>query len=90
MRRKYLPIGITVTSHIFRHTFITRIYRATKDIQIAQELAGHANIATTTRYTHRTRDEKRAAVECLEADKRIISTGEGNSKGFLETPVSAG
>ncbi len=65
-KRKDLPTNLTVTSHLFRHTFITGIYRNTKDLQIAQELAGHSHITTTIRYMHRSRDEKRAAVALLE------------------------
>lgn len=38
--------------HLFRHYFLTRVWRQTGDIRIAQKLAGHANIGTTTRYTH--------------------------------------
>lgn len=54
-----------VTSHSFRHTFITSLIRETKDIQIAADLAGHANLSTTLLYTHRSRDEKALAVQQL-------------------------
>jgi integrase/recombinase XerD len=72
LRRGRLQTNLTVTPHLFRHTFITQVYRRTKDIQIAQELAGHASITTTTRYMHRTRGEKRAAVNLLD-DQRCNS-----------------
>ena len=38
--------------HALRHTAITNVRRKTGDIRIAQKVARHANIATTTRYEH--------------------------------------
>jgi site-specific recombinase XerD len=38
--------------HLFRHYFLTRVWRQTRDLLMAQSLAGHANVATTTLYTH--------------------------------------
>jgi integrase/recombinase XerD len=74
-RRGGMETNLTVTSHLFRHTFLTRVYRETKDLQIVQELAGHASISTTTRYTHRTRAEKAAAVARL--DRHPAGSGLG-------------
>lgn len=54
-----------ITSHSFRHTFITAIMRGTHDIQLAADLAGHADLSTTLRYSHRSRGEKALAVEEL-------------------------
>jgi len=38
--------------YAFRHTFITNILADSKNLKLAQELAGHSQIATTLRYTH--------------------------------------
>jgi site-specific recombinase XerD len=38
--------------HELRHTAITNAYRHTRDIRIAQRVARHARIDTTTRYEH--------------------------------------
>lgn len=41
-----------LTLHVWRHTFCTRLVSAGIDIRTVQELAGHADISTTMRYTH--------------------------------------
>lgn len=51
--------------HSLRHTAITNAYRATRDIRIAQRVARHARIDTTTRYEHASDQEVAAAVRGL-------------------------
>jgi site-specific recombinase XerD len=53
------------TFHELRHTAITNAYRATKDIRIAQRVARHARIDTTTRYEHASDQEVANAVKGL-------------------------
>jgi site-specific recombinase XerD len=38
--------------YCLRHTALSRAYRASKDLRLVQELAGHASIKTTQIYTH--------------------------------------
>lgn len=38
--------------HALRHTFVSNLYRATRDPVLAQRLARHARIETTLAYTH--------------------------------------
>ncbi|MBI9051348.1 MAG: tyrosine-type recombinase/integrase [Anaerolineaceae bacterium] len=47
----------SITPHSFRHYFVTVVLNTTNNVRIAQELARHSNIATTTRYTHLTNQE---------------------------------
>lgn len=42
----------SVRVHDFRHYFVTRVYTASRDIKATKELARHADISTTSRYTH--------------------------------------
>ena len=38
--------------HCMRHSAITNVYRATKDMLLTQRFARHSHLATTTAYTH--------------------------------------
>lgn len=46
-----------ITPHSFRHYFVTVALRASGSLAHVQELARHANIETTKRYTHLADDE---------------------------------
>jgi len=43
--------------HTLRHTAITNVYRATKDLFLAQRFARHASPLTTVAYTHPSDEE---------------------------------
>lgn len=49
--------------HDLRHTFATRTRRNGADLGVVKELLGHANIATTAKYSHVTQDDLRVAME---------------------------
>lgn len=49
--------------HDNRHTAATRLVRATGNLKAAQKLLGHTELATTSRYSHVTKDDLRAAME---------------------------
>jgi integrase len=51
--------------HSLRHTAITNLYRATKDILLTQRFARHAHLATTTTYTHAADEDLLAGVQRL-------------------------
>jgi site-specific recombinase XerD len=53
--------------HSLRHTAISNVYRETRDIRIAQRVARHANINTTTIYEHASDETIAAAVKKLKA-----------------------
>jgi len=38
--------------HTLRHTAVTNVYRATKDLYLTQRFARHSSPLTTTVYTH--------------------------------------
>lgn len=62
IKRRAVEAGVdpkTVRPHDFRHYFVTVVYHA-KGIRLAQKLARHERIETTSRYTHLVEDEGEA------------------------------
>jgi integrase/recombinase XerC len=62
IKRRAIEAGVdpkTVRVHDFRHYFVTVVYHA-KGIRLAQKLARHERIETTSRYTHLVEDEGEA------------------------------
>jgi site-specific recombinase XerD len=50
------------SAHAFRHTFATKVYSATGDLQVTQAALGHASIASTVVYARVDKARVRAAV----------------------------
>lgn len=53
--------------HDLRHTFATRMLRATNNIKLVSKLLGHSSIETTTRYAHVLVDDMRSALDGFSA-----------------------
>lgn len=52
--------------HALRHTYATHLIKACRDLTVAQEQLGHADIRTTMRYSDMTMERKRKAAEELD------------------------
>ncbi len=53
----------TFTAHQLRHRYVTRLLAQGHNLALVQKAAGHANIRTTTLYTHLVKDDLRVLVE---------------------------
>ena len=51
--------------HALRHTAVTNVYRASRDLFLAQRFARHASPLTTIVYTHPSDEELREGVRAL-------------------------
>ena len=58
-------IGRRVHFHLLRHTALTRLYDATKDIRLVQDVAGHDDPKTTAIYAHTSAANLKDAMESL-------------------------
>ena len=60
--------GVTLSAHILRHTFLTRMVRQGSDLVLVAELAGHRRLETTRRYSLPSDVDRLLAVENLQID----------------------
>lgn len=54
-----------ITAHSLRHTFLTLALQSGADLATVKALAGHASVATTSRYLHTSEELMEKAIERL-------------------------
>jgi site-specific recombinase XerD len=60
--------GVSLSAHVLRHTFLTRLVRQGSDLVLVAELAGHRRLETTRRYSLPSDIDRLLAVENLQID----------------------
>ena len=60
--------GVSLSAHLLRHTFLTRMVRQGSDLVLVAELAGHRRLETTRRYSLPSDIDRLLAVESLQID----------------------
>lgn len=70
--------------HDTRHTAATRLVRATGNLKLAQKLLGHADLATTSRYSHVTDADLRAGMEAVIPTQNRTGAAEGDDKALKD------
>ncbi len=68
VRRLAQHADLEASAHTLRHTYLTRLVRAGNDIVLVAELAGHAGLKTTRRYSLPSAADLQAAMDALPAD----------------------
>jgi len=68
LRRLGRQADVETSAHTLRHTCLTRLVRAGNDIVLVAELAGHARLETTRRYSLPSDAERQAAMDALTVD----------------------
>jgi integrase len=58
--------GTSFGIYSLRHTFATRFYTKTKDLDALRRILGHADLKTVMRYVHQDADELRKAMQAYE------------------------
>jgi site-specific recombinase XerD len=65
VRRLAQDADLEASAHTLRHTCLTRLVRAGNDIVLVAELAGHARLETTRRYSLPSDTDRQAAMDAL-------------------------
>ncbi len=77
MRRAARKANVKPGVHILRHTFCSHLAMRGAPARAIQELAGHADLATTRRYMH-------LSPAALDAAIRLLETGGEFRGGIVE------
>jgi len=69
-----------ITAHSLRHAYATMLLHSAVDVKTVQELLGHADLSTTSRYLHSDGATKQAAAEALPDFLQTMADKEGTNQ----------
>ncbi|MBL7214972.1 MAG: site-specific integrase [Phycisphaerae bacterium] len=69
--------------HMFRHTYLSRLYGISNDLRFVQDQAGHADPKTTAIYTQTNTEERNRQVQSLPVPKVGLISGTQCNSGKL-------
>lgn len=75
-----------ITAHSLRHAYATMLLHSAVDVKTVQELLGHANLSTTSRYLHSDGATKQAAADALPDLLGTSSSGKPQLRSSSEPP----
>jgi len=88
--------GVTVTPHVLRHTFATRLLREVKaDLVTVAALMGHSSVATTAIYTRPSEADLAEAVAdwdephsrlAVMSDARVAEKASCTKREIMDSP----
>lgn len=64
--------GLALVIYDMRHTFATRFYEATKDVEALRKVLGHANLRTIQKYVHVSQEHVQNAMRVYEASLKPL------------------
>ena len=89
--RKYLAaLGIDASSHQLRHWFGTNVYATCHDLRITQELLGHRDPSTATKYVAFSPVEAAEVLRSLHVESKATSPETSSVHVTLSEPPRAG
>ena len=69
VRKLGRAVGLELSAHVLRHTWVTRLVRAGNDVVLVADLAGHRKLETTRRYSLPSLGDRQRAVDGLAVDQ---------------------
>jgi integrase len=89
-RAKILGIHKNITSHLYRHSYITRLLEAHADVMGVAQLVGHRNPRTTMRYNHSSRSYLNdvALNDPLRKSELTYERGANKAKEFIKKNIN--
>jgi integrase len=82
--------GLAFVVYDLRHTFATRFYEATRDVEALRKVLGHSNLRTIQKYVHVSQDHVDGAMKIYEATRGQSGANASTENGKTELTSANG